>query len=284
MSPIGKLFVVLNLVFSIAVLAVLANILAKGEQYSTKLSDMQAKNDTLQKDLESRTKSYDDSKARLQKDAETAQEQARALGLEKQRLQDEVDQSRRNNDQLRGSVDKIQASLNDFQKGIDAANARVAQLTDENTKLRADKDAAVEKQRAADDDLARVQGELEQAKREIAGYEAKLTTETKHSTDLRNAIDAAQKLYNVDIAKLLGTPEAIDCVVQDVNDESGFVVLSIGAQDNVRIGHKFTVYRDATYVGEVVVDEVYPDNSAARITVRNAPFKKFDKATTKLGT
>lgn len=285
MSPIGKLFVVLNLVFSIAVLAILANILAKGEQYQKNLNDLEGKRAALDSELKTKTKTFDDSLARNRQDLERAMDENNTLKLDKQRLTDQVAEAGRGNDQLRGAVDQIKASLGEFSKGIQDAQARVAQLTDENTKLRAEKDAAVDKQRAAEDDRDRTQGELDTAKKDIADLEAKVASATKSTADLRNAIDAAQKIYpGTDIAKLIGSPEPMDCIVQDVNDESGFVVLSIGAQDNVRVGDKFTVYRESTFVGEVVVDTLYPDNSAARMVVRNAPFKKFDKASTKLGT
>lgn len=283
MSPIGKLFVVLNLVFSIAMLAVVANILAKGEEYKNTLTTTKAQVTKLESDLKVATDKYNESLKQNQKDLEKANDEVNSLKLDKTRLQDQLDQERRNNDQLRGDVTKIQASLGEFAKSIESNQSRTTQLTEENTKLRGEKDDAVNKQRQAEDDLARVQGELDQAKRDIADLEQKVTSAINKTADLENVINAAQKAYNIDLARWIGTPEPIDAVVQEVNDEIGFVVLSVGAQDNVKAGNKFDVYRGATYVGEVVVDETYPDNSTARITLRNAQFKKMDRATTKLG-
>ena len=283
MSPIGKLFVVLNLVFSVAILAVIANVLAKGEQYKTNLQTANGQIAKLQSDMKAETEKYNESLKQNQKDLEKANDEGNNLKLEKTRLQDQLDQERRNNDQLRGSVEKIQASLGDFAKNIEASQQRTAQLTEENTKLRGEKDEAVTKQRTAEDEAARVQGELDQAKREISDLEQRNTAATNKTADLQNVINAAQKMYNIDLNRFMGTPEPIDAVVQDVNDDIGFVILSVGSQDNVKTGNKFDVFRGSTYVGEVVVDETYPDNSTARIVLRNAQFKKNDRATTKLG-
>src|SRR5262245_56317275 len=173
MSPIGKLFVVLNLVFSIAILAVLANLLAKGETYKKNLDEAHGSIAKLQSDMKVETEKYNESLKQNQKDLEKANDEVNNLKLDKTRLQDQLDQERRNNDQLRGSVDKIQASLGDFAKNIEASQQRTTQLTEENTKLRAEQDEAVTKQRTAEDEAARVQGELDQAKREISDLEQK---------------------------------------------------------------------------------------------------------------
>ena len=65
---------------------------------------------------------------------------------------------------------------------------------------------------------------------------------------------------------------------------AGFIVLSVGGNDDVAIGFPFDVYRDGTYVGRVVVDKVFPESSIAKITATNPgqEFRIHDNATTRL--
>jgi hypothetical protein len=135
----------------------------------------------------------------------------------------------------------------------------------------------VTKQRTAEDEAARVQGELDQAKREISDLEQRNTAATNKTADLQNVINAAQKMYNIDLNRFMGTPEPIDAVVQDVNDDIGFVILSVGSQDNVKTGNKFDVFRGSTYVGEWWWwTRPIPTIARPEIVLRNAQFKKND--------
>jgi hypothetical protein len=85
MSPIGKLFVVLNLVFSIAILAVLANVLAKGEHYTTELSTAKGKITKLESDMKVETEKYNESLKQNQKDLEKANDEVNNLKLDRTR-------------------------------------------------------------------------------------------------------------------------------------------------------------------------------------------------------
>jgi hypothetical protein len=76
----------------------------------------------------------------------------------------------------------------------------------------------------------------------------------------------------------------IDGVVQNVNHELNLVVLSVGGDDGVRRGTTFEIYDENSYKGRVVVDDVYPDNCAARILpeYQRGQISVMDKATTRL--
>lgn len=52
--------------------------------------------------------------------------------------------------------------------------------------------------------------------------------------------------------------------VTGVDPKLGLVVLDVGEADGVRERYAFTVYRGESYVGRVVVSQVFPDYCAAR--------------------
>jgi len=67
----------------------------------------------------------------------------------------------------------------------------------------------------------------------------------------------------VDPAPLLIRTPAIEAIVQKVNNELRFVVLSVGSDDKVSKGMRFHISRNGSYVGEVRVDVVYPKSCSA---------------------
>jgi hypothetical protein len=76
----------------------------------------------------------------------------------------------------------------------------------------------------------------------------------------------------------------IDAVIQAVEQEKKLVVLSVGKDQKVQEGFKFTVYRGDRFVGKVQVVKVYEDLAGARIlfTQDNESIQIGDKAATQL--
>lgn len=68
----------------------------------------------------------------------------------------------------------------------------------------------------------------------------------------------------------------VDGVVTAVNDK-GLLEISIGSDDGVRVGTKFEVFRDATYVGRVEVVVTNPDRAVAK------PIAEFMKSKPQVG-
>ena len=82
--------------------------------------------------------------------------------------------------------------------------------------------------------------------------------------------------------KLVAPP--IDARVEGVIMKEGIVILSVGAEDNVKKGYTFYVYRDNSYIGQLEVDEVYPSKCSARINREMTPrtIRSGDGAKTRL--
>jgi hypothetical protein len=57
----------------------------------------------------------------------------------------------------------------------------------------------------------------------------------------------------------------IDGTIIGVSTKRNLVVINVGEDDGVRIGYTFTIYRDKSYVGKLVVEKIYPRQAACRI-------------------
>ena len=90
-----------------------------------------------------------------------------------------------------------------------------------------------------------------------------------------------ERCKDVDITVV---PPPIDAKVVDVDTKEKLVVLSVGRDQKVEKGFRFTVYRGGSFVGKVEVFAVYPDLSGARIlfTKEGASVEQGDNASTSL--
>ncbi len=76
----------------------------------------------------------------------------------------------------------------------------------------------------------------------------------------------------------------IEGKVLAVRDEVNLVMISVGSQDGVKKGHRFTVFRGEEYIGKIEVEKVFDDMASARILVdwTKEPIKENDNASTRV--
>ncbi len=79
-------------------------------------------------------------------------------------------------------------------------------------------------------------------------------------------------------------PPPINGTIAAVSPEEKLAVLSVGKNQKVREGYKFTVYRGDQFVGKVQVIEVYEDLAGAKViyTRENDTVRVGDKAATQI--
>ena len=62
-------------------------------------------------------------------------------------------------------------------------------------------------------------------------------------------------------------------------------MLNLGSNAGVKLGYVFDIVRGGSYVGRIVIDQVYANNSAGKITIRSktgSTPQPGDRATTAL--
>lgn len=93
----------------------------------------------------------------------------------------------------------------------------------------------------------------------------KLEDDLKNSERIFSRLEAKGIKIDEVLAGANGPDVPINAKVLAVRPEVNVVLLSVGREDLVREGYKFTVYNGGTYKGKVQVESVYPNMCSARI-------------------
>ena len=282
MSPIGKIFVVLNFVFSLVVLGVVGAILAKSDEFKKKYTDEAAAHSATKKSSQEELDKRDAEIKMVKEDNVKLNTEKGNLTVSLNTASNDLKSAKVDNEQLRATVEKMQADYGSFTSTLAELKNNNAQLVSKNEELINKSNSASDAQRAAQVDKARADAQVKTLMDTVAQLKAQIEELEGAKSDLSAQLEAAVQA-GFDVAKVAAAPQ-IDGVVQSVNSELGLVVLSVGADDGVKRGTKFEVFANSQYKGQVVVDDVYPDNSAARIVrqVSGSPIAANDKATTRL--
>ncbi len=283
MSTIAKVFTVLNLVFSLIMVGTVGSILAKSEDFKGKWETETAAHaaTVLAKDAIIAKESGD--KANFDSQNRTLQNQLADRTAELTAANASIEQLRNDNNELRNSVTGAQTSLKTIETRLADVDARTKELMDSEAAARTASAQAEKDKLDAQDDRARLEGDLKRANEDIAAKEAQIVALNDQLGNL-SAERAALVAAGVDIPAIVGNAvKEINGKVSSVGDD--FVVLSVGATEQVSVGTPFHVYRGNDYIGRVIVDDVLPDSATARVTLRNTRGLKFmagDVATTRL--
>ena len=135
-------------------------------------------------------------------------------------------------------------------------------------------------------DLATVEDDLTQARKEVAQLQAEVNDkQQKVDTQVDRAAEIAGQLHEKE-SFLESLPKdrvpTINGVVMAVVDDS--IEVSLGFDDGLQTGHQIEVYRNDEYLGRAIVKSVKPDRAVA-VLVREYSrgiVQRGDKVTTRL--
>jgi len=263
MGTVGKIFVVLNLFFALAFVAIAAALLAEKDDWKTRYENerdirratesvAEADRNVLQAKLDDERRKVDqlrESHLALMKDYENQREENKNLTETQTRLEEKLNR-------LEESYSSIDDRINDLQRN----NERLNRL---NLQLEQEKVDARERQRQAEEAYHDMLAALEES-------EKRLRDAGQQTQAMRRQIEDYKLRYEDMIrqgfpASEIVPPRAIDGLVRAVSDEVPLVMLSVGKDDGVEPGYTFTVYRGSEYVGKVQVSTVFADSASASI-------------------
>ncbi|WP_372370679.1 von Willebrand factor type A domain-containing protein [Candidatus Uabimicrobium sp. HlEnr_7] len=129
-----------------------------------------------------------------------------------------------------------------------------------------------------------LQRELNNVLAEVSEKEKIIQKQQRELLEAKQIISAAEK-QGVRLDLLYTKKKPLDGFITAVSKKLPLVMLSLGSDDKVLKGYQFTIYREAKYVGAVIVEEVYKDACAARIIKEKTRIKvkKGDSVTTRFG-
>jgi prefoldin subunit 5 len=279
MSNIGKVFIILNLVLSAGFLGWAANALSHAEDYKAQLAAAKKASEDA---LAAKQKEVDD--LTIEKNAVTDQqrqfrEQRDAYETEAGRLKTQLEELKRSNDTMQGSLTKITATLNDYNDTIkqlgdqkDAAIQRANEADRAKDAAEREKDAAVVAKNDAEEAIQNAMlriSDLEKEKMELA--------EQVETLDTRLAVITTKTGIS---ANEVFAPPRIEALVLDVKKDLKLVILNKGKKDDVKVGYVFDVYRGSQYKGQVRIQDVQEGMSSALILREKDAIGRGDSATT----
>lgn len=281
MSPIGRIFLILNLILSAVFLGWASNVLATSQDYKGRAEAAEASLETTQAELEEQISELNTQLA-AEEAAKSKFREERDQALSRaQAAESSLVTAKNEAAELRGSVDAATSQLGDYNSRLETiASAQERAIEEARTMERernAAQQAATEAERAkrdAEEQMASLQQELASAEIQV----------TELSRTLAEAESRIQQ-YVTEFGATVDDPVAkIDGAVLGVRADLGLVALNVGTNNGVTRGMTFDVFRGSQYKGEVRVVDVEANRCSAVVDdpSRAAGIARGDNATTQL--
>jgi len=285
MSPIARVFSVLNLILAASFLAWASTTLAHSQDYKRKYESEQADHATT-------TEEKNDQISEL----ETLRDRART---EAESFRTERDSVTERANRIDGDLSQVRSDFSDSQANTQRLTNSVDAIQENNRQLQSDKDRAVESgheagrakesaeeaQQEAESNLVDAQSDIEGLNNAISDRDTEIVALNRTISDLETQLATVVELTGVSFDQITAQPSIDATVVRAVHDISpGLVALNQGSEKGVKVGYTFEIYNGGQYKGQVRVENVRPNMCTALITtaVTGTQIGQGDSAATRL--
>ena len=285
MSPIAKLFIVLNVVLAGVFLGFAAKALNTESSYRDRFTAEEKKHNELVSSSTAEKAKILADKAEVEKARDAMQGERDAAKAEIERLKNQVADQERANNEMRGSVDKIAKSIDDVMAKSNALQDRSDKAVEAQRAAEKARDEAVAARAAAEAKAGDLETKLHSSEGQVADLEKSSTSLKKEVDKLNTNLASIQAATNVKLDEIVSMPQ-IEGRVIDVamNVEPGLIAINKGEADGVKRGFTFEIYDGKTYKGQARVEYVHP-NSCSALLIRPVPGQKVhqgDSAATRI--
>lgn len=285
MSPIARVFSVLNLILAASFLAWASTTLAHSQDYKRKYEAEQAAHQTTMTEKDAQISELETLRDTARNEAETLRSERDSHEERANRLEGDLSQSRSdlseaqaNTQRLTNSVDAIQENNRQLQGDKDRA-------VEARHEAEGAKESAEEAQQEAESNLVDAQGEIESLNNMVADKETEIVALNSTISELNTQLATVVELTGVSFDQITAQPAIDATVVRAVHDISpGLVALNRGSEAGVKVGYTFEIYNGGQYKGQVRVENVRPNMCTALVTtaVSGTTIGQGDSAATRL--
>ena len=261
MSNILKVFIVLNFILSVVFLATSATLLGKAENWKMKHDEVSKTKDAEIGDLNKKLNAAQALAAKETADRLEAVNKAENLTVELTAKSGDLVEKKRDYEKLNNNMTALQEDFRTQTQAFKQSQTDRERYEKRATSAEEKARAAITAKETAENDARRLEAKVAQCEEQIAGMERDFNEMRKDRDHQKNLVAIAQE-QGYDVSKAIIAP-ALEAVVQNVNPEYKYVMLSVGRDDKVVKGLRFTVSRNGSYVGEVQVDYIYPKSCSA---------------------
>lgn len=213
-------------------------------------------------------KEYSDVVTKL--DSETRSKNAIDADLTKTR--DDLKNSEGVNTQLKAEVAKKDVIIDQKENDIKNLNIKVDGLTLEKDKQTQIAEMAKTNEQDAVTKLNRIVTLNTEAKLQLESVKKQMGKVAQENEEKQYTLDKIKEKLGRDISTIIVDGELdkspvkpIDAKVIASIPEQNLVMLSVGKAEEVKVGYKFTIFRQGEYIGKVEVIEIHPNMSAGRV-------------------
>jgi hypothetical protein len=281
LSGLTKVFIVLQLVFSLVVSVLLVLMVAKLEPYKAQVDAAHTGRIAAQAQLaaiQQQLTAAEGALTRARSDLETAvssgntalmSAQARNAGLTQQ-VQDasvKASQAQTQITSLTNAIATLKDLLSEKDKQLGELAPRVAQLTTQYNEVYRSNNELQNQLRGAELTIRKLQEQIVQMP--TGGT-------TAPGTGAAPA-DSGAQVTSLSAANAQAARGPINAQVTDINTSAGRTIVEVplGTRDGVKNGNRFFIYRNNNYLGEAVITTVTP--GASVLTVQGTPREPIQK-------
>jgi uncharacterized phage infection (PIP) family protein YhgE len=285
MSPIARVFSVLNLILAVFFLAWASNSLATSQAFKQKYEGEVAMHQETEETLKATISTLETERDLARGESDTfrnerdnATQRADRLDQDLSQVRSDLSESAANTQRLTNSVDAIQENNRQLQGDKDRS-------VEARHEAEGAKESAQESQQLAESNLSTAQGEIEGLSNAVADKEAEVVALNRTVSALETQLATVVELTGVSFDQITAQPAIDATVVRAVHEISpGLVALNRGSSDGVKVGYTFEIFNGNEYKGQVRVENVRANMSTALVTtaVSGTQIGQGDSAATRL--
>jgi len=284
MNTLAKVFVVINLLLGVAFLSVSCVLFAQQEFWKGKYNEVSGNLEDVVKESTETINTQNEMIGARERNITGLKGDVGRLETDKKNVEAELQQAENELEEYKKFRTVIETKLGNLDVSLKKAQGENSSLRAQLEKGRKDFDTLSKHKLAVDDENVKRGEEIAELKLNNDDLSVKVSDQQKDLVRLEAFIESLPE--DIKTSGLIKpVAPALDALVEGVDMDGGIVILSVGAEDAVRRGNTFYIYRDTSYIGQVEVDEVLPTKSVARINTRmtRADIKAGDGAKTRLG-
>ncbi|HHI81463.1 MAG TPA: hypothetical protein ENK02_15990 [Planctomycetes bacterium] len=285
MSPIGRLFVVLNLILAGVFVGYSGYYLHNVDSYKKQLTETQKK---MKATIQAKDSQIGELTSKLNSaKADLGTKTARVFSLEKtaKASEEEIKDLKAQNSKLNARLANIEASMSSVADTLEKTSKRNTELEKLYLAARDEMQKAKTERSDMADRLAVAEADSRSKDKRIDSLISEVRQKTEKVRDLETRISVAVTKVPGLGPILAGAVPTIDGRVVNYDPNLRLVTITTGKnQGPVKKGYTFSIHDGKRYKGEVSIIDVMEGAAVGRVTslVRNASIRKGDAATTNL--
>lgn len=287
MSPVGKVFLVLNLAFAALFLGAAASLIGTSQKYRGQLSDAEASHSAALADKDNEIGGLNAQLAQSRDESSRKGSQVQSLEAEKTALTQDLETERAQNADMRESLGTFSTNLDDLEQTNRTQGSRITELEVSNQGLREERDGASDERDAAHASMVAAQESERSATSTAADLRLQLARQTDRAERSELSLAAAARQYGFDPGALDAQPDISGQVVAVSYEQSPAIIqIGVGRNDDVQPGYTFDVYNAAgVYKGRIRVEVVNATNASCTIDLQatgGARVERGDRVVTRV--